>query len=1137
MDSKKRTRSQTTLDAFVSVNLARSPLKQARSALRHTPPHRPAPPQPHTDSRPRSTSPDNATEGKLKRPLSPGKDAAVHHERDFKRARHNLAVFPRRPSAHTSDHPPQQSSSAYRRAVSVPAISSVVPLLDLNNVPPSPRRSPTKFRIASVPPESKPPDQPLPALQLTIQPPSPSIPPERAFLRTEASKSDQPLPALQVTQLSIRPPSPVIPPEPQHESPPSPLSPLSPLPLTEDELMPVDPAPAPSTSNSTSTATSESKAIPMPTSESRPSRLPVSSIVSRMKPKTPAPAKKARSKAFAPSVRTTRSTALRQKKVEEEAKTKAHPAAGPSATPHRRRSMSLSSYAQPTAASSAKASPVKPSSSRPSTVAPPSGAFTFTSTPRMSNLLPGAAGSSRPRPPGSSTGTSTGTLQLNSSLSTLNQALERLNAPAPTRASTSMGFHRDRPSGESEDDGDRTALRSSTGESGRPGSALAGKALASVKPLAAHGKEVKTMKTMKQTTLMLPPPLPAPDTVKARGVPLTEKSMPATNARKDHMEEEEDPREDARKKQVSLALAPSMGKLRNSLGFALPPSTPSARPALPTPSSSAARTSTGALPQKRVFPAATPSGGRALFGGIPAPSGSGSGITKIGPPTGARSSLGAGRGGLGFGLGARTSLGMGARRGGMATRVLQRASKKSSLPVVIGSPVKGGARADVAAEEDVMDVSEEGGEGEKTTQEKIGDWLRNASADVLRDLGHTEEEGADAQPQHEDTSANGAVVDGQPSSDAAGPPPSSEGEGSAESAAREAEREREREARRNASRRASMASQLLSQSLSALPDTPPGAVAAKDKGKGRAMSSSWPVPGEQVRRPEGTQSETGAGAGEMPPPPVPPARATRHNTRQATGALATPPSRPPEPSGSKGKEKEKGVQDSPGALAVLRGCTIFVDVRTEEGDDAGGLFVDMLRGLGAKMATRVGSRCTHVVYKNGLMSTLTRYRLVKDPKPLVVGIAWVVECVEKRQRVEETRFLVDLAMANVAGVNRRRKSMLPKSIFASPGADGKTGGGGAGAASGPAVSPASSSDSSFRANGPAADTSMGRFARGFAGDRSTEVSSPTGLAGEEDADSSMQSNGGARAGGDRDGEESLPPLEKARRRRSMLPAR
>ncbi|KAI0629079.1 hypothetical protein C8Q77DRAFT_1066550 [Trametes polyzona] len=166
----------------------------------------------------------------------------------------------------------------------------------------------------------------------------------------------------------------------------------------------------------------------------------------------------------------------------------------------------------------------------------------------------------------------------------------------------------------------------------------------------------------------------------------------------------------------------------------------------------------------------------------------------------------------------------------------------------------------------------------------------------------------------------------------------------------------------------------------------------------------------------------------MPPPPVPPTRpATRHNTRLATGALSTPPnagssrSQAGAQNGSggagKGKEKEKAAE-SPGALAVLRGCTIFVDVRTEEGDDAGALFVDMLKGLGAKMATRVGSRCTHVVYKNGLMSTLTRYRLLKDPKPFVVGIAWVVECVEQRTRVDEARFQVNLDMANVAGVNR-----------------------------------------------------------------------------------------------------------------------
>lgn len=126
-----------------------------------------------------------------------------------------------------------------------------------------------------------------------------------------------------------------------------------------------------------------------------------------------------------------------------------------------------------------------------------------------------------------------------------------------------------------------------------------------------------------------------------------------------------------------------------------------------------------------------------------------------------------------------------------------------------------------------------------------------------------------------------------------------------------------------------------------------------------------------------------------------------------------------------------------------------------------------------------------------------------------MGIAWVVECVEKRTRVDETRFLVDLALANVAGVNRvrlftdfvrlfarvvrvlmvhglqRRKSMLPKSIFASPGADGKTvGGAGAGAAASPA-----SSDSSFRASGPPAGMGMGMRGGAGAGDRSVEVSS------------------------------------------------
>jgi len=45
-------------------------------------------------------------------------------------------------------------------------------------------------------------------------------------------------------------------------------------------------------------------------------------------------------------------------------------------------------------------------------------------------------------------------------------------------------------------------------------------------------------------------------------------------------------------------------------------------------------------------------------------------------------------------------------------------------------------------------------------------------------------------------------------------------------------------------------------------------------------------------------------------------------------------------------------------------------------------------------------------------------RLLQDPKPLVVGIGWVVECVEQRARVEEARFSVDLGGINVAGTNK-----------------------------------------------------------------------------------------------------------------------
>lgn len=47
-------------------------------------------------------------------------------------------------------------------------------------------------------------------------------------------------------------------------------------------------------------------------------------------------------------------------------------------------------------------------------------------------------------------------------------------------------------------------------------------------------------------------------------------------------------------------------------------------------------------------------------------------------------------------------------------------------------------------------------------------------------------------------------------------------------------------------------------------------------------------------------------------------------------------------------------------LDILKDCVIFVDVKTEDGEDAGSLFVDMLKGLGARVRT-ILQRESHII--------------------------------------------------------------------------------------------------------------------------------------------------------------------------------
>lgn len=220
----KRTRSQTTLDAFFSFNLAASPLKEARRnvAAHERPPHESDPPTPPTlpsldvpSAADNNTVHDAMHDQQLKRPPSPAKDAALLHERDPKRPRH--AVFP---PPKPSSLPPEPSTSAAppARAKSVPPLSSVtIPLLDLNNVPPSPRRSPTKFRIASVPRELPPKSpSPNPLARVDIHPPlTLQLPP-----KSPTFTFDQTTPTTHIPDDGM-----------------TPMSPLTPLPPTGDNTM------------------------------------------------------------------------------------------------------------------------------------------------------------------------------------------------------------------------------------------------------------------------------------------------------------------------------------------------------------------------------------------------------------------------------------------------------------------------------------------------------------------------------------------------------------------------------------------------------------------------------------------------------------------------------------------------------------------------------------------------------------------------------------------------------------------------------------------------------------------------------------------------------------------------------------
>ena len=177
----------------------------------------------------------------------------------------------------------------------------------------------------------------------------------------------------------------------------------------------------------------------------------------------------------------------------------------------------------------------------------------------------------------------------------------------------------------------------------------------------------------------------------------------------------------------------------------------------------------------------------------------------------------------------------------------------------------------------------------------------------------------------------------------------------------------------------------------------------------------------------------------LPPPVVTSSSNEAVPRRQSTGSSPLPAK-----SNTTAKESSTSKPEKRRALP-LKGQVIFVDVRTAEGEEAGGVFVDMLRMMGARVSlsirivrinpyiyvklrqvtTRPAGNLHYIVYKSGRSTTLQRYQNHAEPKPHVVGIGWVVKCKEEWTKADEKPFVVKV----VPQVITKKVNTLPSYIL------------------------------------------------------------------------------------------------------------
>jgi len=123
----------------------------------------------------------------------------------------------------------------------------------------------------------------------------------------------------------------------------------------------------------------------------------------------------------------------------------------------------------------------------------------------------------------------------------------------------------------------------------------------------------------------------------------------------------------------------------------------------------------------------------------------------------------------------------------------------------------------------------------------------------------------------------------------------------------------------------------------------------------RSVSSTYPSPSKLVSEEPAAGTDITTATSSTSPDRSWGSGGKRSSARQAAKAALNAETKSPSmtgffgPAQKGGTDKEKLSARKAETWGVLKDCKIFVDVRTDDGEEAGSLFMEMLENLGAKV--------------------------------------------------------------------------------------------------------------------------------------------------------------------------------------------